>query len=797
MHSIDIKSLLETFEITEDDILQREVLSTKIDSLSKILVNDFFDMYLKDNKRLLDYFKYVDANRVLKNMKLFLVNIFTTDIDDNYFQRIEEVGYMHHSIKLDVASVKYSFLTLTKIINKISKFDTLVDNNKELILKFLALTEYVITDTTYSYREHEVKKDTSKSAIILLDKLYNLYLEHKDNSLIISDYFNGKIENSSILETIPGEVMTQKFIKLHESFKQDGMILKTLKINMSEIIEISILWNGVLNQYKEACGKNSKEEQKKYYYEMQKHTKVLSRYVDEPLIMFSTNAFLSLNAGIKVMRSVNKLFENRDMVVFHDEKLSHDVVQEIKNSFTNVFSWAIEEISVDSDFVNINDYDHTKRISFIDTHFYIAIKLKSLVNKLYLEEIVALLLDAIELMFSIKAKEQSLVSFAQTAEDANKSKDIFLASMSHELRTPINAITGFSQVLMMRKDTPQLTKQYVEKINIAGNNLLDIVNTILDFAKIEAGKIEFSPKFSSIYLLLKEVENLMMPIANEKNIELDIVLDLHLYIMLDPKLFKQVLLNLVANSIKFTPDNGKIWLDFNYENSTKSYHFKLCDNGVGISKENQDKLFKPFTQVKNIYQNKESGTGLGLVICKNIVEKLHKGRIWIESEKNKGSCFNIDIPSVSVVLNTERIDNASAQAKHFLIVDSSVKNKNIYTEKLSENFQLTFTDSNDGAKNLLHELKYDLIILSFYVADGIASEVLQYLEDEEINVPVILVSSEQGLKIVNALPPTSNIEMILETIKGNEDIQRLCNMLVVGENRRGDFLSYDASTPKS
>ena len=174
------------------------------------------------------------------------------------------------------------------------------------------------------------------------------------------------------------------------------------------------------------------------------------------------------------------------------------------------------------------------------------------------------------------------------------------------------------------------------------NNLIYIFLTVLllcsnvDAIKIgEEKEIFFIPK----PYIAKSLSN-----DDRKNISLNIYIDENLYLMIDPELFKKVLLNLISNAIKFTPEDGKIYISANYSKKYNEYLFSICDTGIGISKEDQTKLFHSFVQIENIYQKGESGSGLGLMICKKIIEELHYGRIWVESEPDNGSCFYFTIP---------------------------------------------------------------------------------------------------------------------------------------------------------
>ncbi|NOR58831.1 MAG: response regulator [Sulfurimonas sp.] len=495
--------------------------------------------------------------------------------------------------------------------------------------------------------------------------------------------------------------------------------------------------------------------------------------MDRPLKEFSTSGFLSLNAGLKAIRSINNVFSKHDLVLSTEVDISANIIENIKQSLQSTLAWAIEDIKIDTKEFDLTGFDLTKMIKYRKFDFYIGISLKPLANKLYLKEILILLLEALELNFSIKERELSLIEYADKAKSANHAKDVFLSSMSHELRTPLTAVNGYSEVLMLRPDTPENIRGYIKKINMAGNNLLELVNTILDFAKLEAGKMKFSPKLSSIYLILKEVETLSTPMALKKNISLKIVLDLHLYLLLDARLFKQVLLNLVSNAIKFTPEDGNISLKISYEDKKKEYIFSICDTGIGISKENQEKLFQSFVQIENVYQKSDTGTGLGLMLCKKIIEGMHHGRIWVDSEPDKGSCFHVSIPTPNPVINSYSVTNAPDDAKHILIVEDSRMYRELLQTYLEEKFKLTFTDTNNGAKSLLITEEFDMIILDFYLTDGISSEVLNYMDEEDIDIPVVVMSVEDDLYVAHTIYGNSNIESIIN----KKDIKEFCQVL--------------------
>lgn len=228
------------------------------------------------------------------------------------------------------------------------------------------------------------------------------------------------------------------------------------------------------------------------------------------------------------------------------------------------------------------------------------------------------------------------------ANAAEKTKGRFLANMSHELRTPLNAIIGFSQILERKGTLNEKDALYVEKIALSGKNLLTLVNSILDFSKIEEGEMEYNPSKVNIKELFEEVLIMFETSFEEKNIKLSMFeCDGSKSIFADKQLIKQSLINILSNAVKFTQEGGEIKLSHKEEESKNI--FGICDNGQGISQEDIETLFEPFKQGESAQKSAAKGTGLGLAITKRIVTELHSGKIWVESELGKGSCFYISL----------------------------------------------------------------------------------------------------------------------------------------------------------
>jgi signal transduction histidine kinase len=227
--------------------------------------------------------------------------------------------------------------------------------------------------------------------------------------------------------------------------------------------------------------------------------------------------------------------------------------------------------------------------------------------------------------------------------EANQLKSQFLASMSHELRTPLNSIIGFSKVLLNRLDGDLTDRQeaYLRSVHSSGTHLLRLINGILDFSRIEAGKLDVHPEELDLHDLVGECIDTSVPLVRGKplKIEKDVPLELPA-LRADRTKIKQVLLNLLSNAVKFTA-TGRVLVRIQPE--AEAIHLSVADTGIGIREHDLPRLFEPFHRLNNPLSKEAGGTGLGLAISKKFIE-MHGGRIWAESRENVGSTFHFTLP---------------------------------------------------------------------------------------------------------------------------------------------------------
>ena len=355
---------------------------------------------------------------------------------------------------------------------------------------------------------------------------------------------------------------------------------------------------------------------------------------------------------------------------------------------------------------------------------------------------------------------QEMEESARKAQDANDSKTRFLFNMSHDIRTPMNAIIGFSDLLERHIDEREKAVDYIHKIRESSDFLLSLINSVLEMARIESGKVELKKEVCCVPEFMESLSAVFETSIREKKLEYRCnVKVVHEYVMGDETKLREIFLNVISNAVKYTPEGGRISLDVNEiqtdQKETATFVITLQDTGIGMSADYLPHIFEEFTREHTSTESRVVGTGLGLPIVKSLVE-LMGGTIQVESAQNKGTKIVIvlspEIASEAEIVGTQtKISDPKAallEGKRILLAEDNELNAEIALEVLEESGFLAerAKDGEDCVKMLKEKPAgyYDLILMDIQMPrmDGYeATECIRKLKDERAAIPIVAMTA--------------------------------------------------------
>ena len=483
----------------------------------------------------------------------------------------------------------------------------------------------------------------------------------------------------------------------------------------------------------------------------------------EAIITYDLDESRIIDANASMMRLFGYTKEQfRDLMVGGlsperqpDGRLSADALGEYlaraKRGDQPVFEWACRD-------AHGNVFPTENRLSLLPSsgHQLLRVSILDLRDRLRLEE--------------IRRRAIELELQNRRIQEANRLKSEFLANMSHELRTPLNAIIGFAELLhdgQVDPDSPQHT-EFLGDILTSGRHLLQLINDVLDLAKVEAGKLDFRPESIELGKLIAEVVAITRTTAAAKKIKVQTELDAAVgSVVLDPNRFKQVAYNYVSNALKFTPDGGRVTIRTLPEGA-EGFRLEVEDTGVGIQQADLGRLFVEFQQLDGGAAKRHQGTGLGLALTRRLVEA-QGGTVGVRSTPGKGSVFHAALPRMTRVLEAPVLPRTTTKqrgVRTVLVVEEQVRDRDVLVSALNEAGYLAEIAAT-GAEAIARcrERSFDAVTIDLMLRDMSGLDLIGLLRGEPRmrTVPVIVVTVIPDAKLVAGFAVNDVLRKPLET----------------------------------